>query len=269
VSEAGPISAARRVWLRPALGLGTLALLLIVWELATRLHLVSSFYFPPFSEVVVTLGQQLTGGSLGQDTAITLIRTVVGYAIAVAVGIGAGLLMGASRRVAGLFQPTVELMRPLPMPALIPVAMLLLGIGDSMKITMIAVSALWPILINTVDGVVGVDPQLVEAARSMRAGRARLVREVLLPAAAPQIAAGMRVAMPIALIVGLVSEMIGASNGLGYFIVYAQRSFAFRNMFAGIVLLALVGFALNRAFLTAEQRVLEWHYRRTARTEVL
>ena len=259
----------RRDRRRAVLGVGTLALLLVLWELATRLRLVSAFYFPPFSDVIVTLGQQLTEGTLGRDAAITLGRTAIGYAIAVVLGVGIGLLMGSSRFFAGLLQPTVELMRPLPMPAIIPVAMLFLGIGDEMKIAMVALSALWPILINTVDGVVGVDPQLVETARSLRAGRLRVVRAVLLPAALPQIATGMRVAMPIALIIGLVSEMIGATNGLGYYIVYAQRSFAFRNMFAGIILLAVVGYALNRAFLVGERRILAWHYRRSARSETL
>lgn len=249
---------------RLVLGLGVLAALLGTWELVTRLHIVSAFYFPPFSDVMGTLVSLLIGGTLLGDASITLGRMVAGYGVAALVGIGLGLVMGSNRFVGGLLQPLVELLRPLPMPAVIPVAMLFLGIGDAMKIAMVAGSCLWPILLNTVDGVVGVDPYLVDAARSLRVDRWGLLRLVLLPAAAPRIAAGLRVSLPIALIIALVSEMVGATNGLGYFVVYAQRTFQFREMFAGIVLLGIVGYVLNRAFSAGEARLLGWHHRRTA-----
>jgi len=124
---------------------------------------------------------------------------------------------------------------------------------------MIAFSAFFPVLLNTYSGVRSVDPVQLQTAATFGVSRARVLRQVVLPAAAPSIFTGMRISLAVALIVMVISEMVAASNGIGYFILAAQRGFKVREMFAGVVTLALVGYGLNRLFLAVENRVLAWH----------
>jgi NitT/TauT family transport system permease protein len=147
----------------------------------------------------------------------------------------------------------------MPPVALIPVLILLVGIGDEMKVIVVAFASLFPILLNTVDGVRGVHPTLLDVARTFHFSELATLRRVILPAALPQIVAGLRISLAIALIVALVSEMIGATAGMGYFVLQAQRGLRIRDMYAAIVMLALLGYALNWLFLLFEARLLAWH----------
>ena len=189
----------------------------------------------------------------------TLSRMAVGYGLAAVLGIALGLVMGRWRAVYELFEPLVEFVRPMPPVALIPILLLLLGIGNEMKIALVAFASLFPILLNTIDGVRSVHPTMLDVARTFRLSRPDVLRKVILPAALPQIVAGLRISLAIALIVALVSEMVGATEGLGYFVLQAQRGLRIRDMYAAIVLLALLGYTLNALFLLVEARVLAWH----------
>jgi ABC-type nitrate/sulfonate/bicarbonate transport system permease component len=272
---------ARRAWAAPwasaalglalrrqALGLVTLAALLVVWEAASRTRLLNPQLVPPVTDILATFGQLWTDRPFPQQTFVTqtvatLWRMAVGYVAAAVLGIGLGLLMGRSRAMADLFSPLIEFLRPMPPVALIPILLLLVGIGDQMRLIIITFAAFFPILLNTIDGVRGVHPTLLDVARTFRFRGLDLLCRVIFPAALPQIVAGLRISLAIALIVALVSEMVGATNGLGYFILQQQRGLRIRETYAAMVQLALVGLVLNALFVALEGRVLAWHRQST------
>jgi ABC-type nitrate/sulfonate/bicarbonate transport system permease component len=183
-----------------------------------------------------------------------------GYVIGVVLGIVLGLLMGYVRFFYNLLEPITEVLRPIPSPAYLPIVILFLGIDDEMKVFMIAFAALFPVLLNTYSGVRSVDPVQLQTARTFGVSGRKLLWQIVLPASAPYIFTGMRVSLALALIVMVISEMVAASSGIGYFILSAQRGFKIREMFAGVLTLAALGYILNRAFLAIENRVLAWHY---------
>jgi ABC-type nitrate/sulfonate/bicarbonate transport system permease component len=177
----------------------------------------------------------------------------------VVLGVGVGLLLGALRTVQQAVQPVTEFLRALPAVALIPFGILVFGLGDTMKIFIIVSGSVWPILLNTIDGVRGVDRGLLEMARAYNVGRGARLREIVVPATLPRVVAGMRTSMSIAIILMVVSEMVASRDGVGYFVLESQRRFAIGDMWAGILLLGLIGYVSNFLFVSAERRVLHWH----------
>jgi ABC-type nitrate/sulfonate/bicarbonate transport system permease component len=174
-----------------------------------------------------------------------------------------GLLIGYWRVFYALLEPLIELIRPIPPPALVPIYILLLGIEDRMKITVTIVSAVFPIIVSTIQGVRSVDPLLVDTARTFGYSGLAVVRRIILPASLPSIFAGMRISLATALIVTIFAEMLAGDSGVGYFILNAQRSFAIPAMYAGVLTLAVIGYAFNRLFVSAEHLLLRWHFDRT------
>ena len=161
----------------------------------------------------------------------------------------------------------MEFLRAIPPPALLPFAILVIGVGNSMKVFIIAFVCIWPILLNTIAGVTGVDPTLLETTRVYGISRRDRLWRVMLPAASPQIFAGMRTSLSLALILMVISEMVASTNGIGYFVLQSQRTFAIPEMWSGILLLGILGYTLNGAFVLIERRVLRWH--RGARASAL
>ena len=240
-------------------------LLLVAWGLASAGS--ETYYFPPLTEILSTFADTWLFERVGSDVVPSLVRMGLGFGIAVVLAIFSGLLLGMSARSRRAAAPIVEFLRAIPPPALLPFAILVIGVGDSMKVFIIAFVCLWPILLNTIDGVTGVDPTLRETARMYGiGGRDRLVR-VMLPAASPQIFAGMRTSLSLALILMVISEMVASTNGIGYFVLQSQRTFAIPEMWSGILLLGILGYILNGAFVLIERRVLRWH--RGARASAL
>ena len=217
------------------------------------------YYFPPLKDVLETFKDTWLFDRFGSDVVPSLIRLLAGYVIAVAVGVGGGIALGLSPVLRRVSEPIVEFLRAIPAPALLPFALLVLGVGNDSKIFVIAFVCLWPILLNAVDGVSGVDPTLVDTGRVYRIPARDRLRHVVLPAAAPQIFAGMRTSLSLALILMVISEMVASSNGIGYFVLQSQRSFAIPEMWSGIILLGLLGYAFNAVFLMLERRALAWH----------
>jgi ABC-type nitrate/sulfonate/bicarbonate transport system permease component len=249
------------------LGLLLIGSLLLTWELSVRTGAVQAITWPAFSSVVVALSRQLLGGELLGEMLVTLERLFVGYALAVVVGVGLGVLMGYFKFFFNLLEPLVESLRPIPSPAYLPMAILFLGIGDLMKVVLSALACVFPILVNTYSGVRGVDPVQIQTARTFGLGSWATIRTVVLPAAAPFIAAGMRTSLAVALIVSIIAEMVASTNGVGYYILQTQRSFRVPEMYAGMVALGILGYALNRVFLLVESRAIGWHLRSTARED--
>jgi ABC-type nitrate/sulfonate/bicarbonate transport system permease component len=217
------------------------------------------FYFPPLKDVLTTFKDTWLFDRVGSDVVPSLVRLFIGYFIAVAVGVGGGIALGLSPMLRKATDPIVEFLRAVPAPALLPFALLVLGVGNDSKIFVIAFVCVWPVLLNAVDGVAGVDPTLVDTGRVYRIPARDRLRHVVLPAAAPQIFAGMRTSLSLALILMVISEMVASSNGIGYFVLQSQRSFAIPEMWSGIILLGILGYAFNAVFLLLERRALAWH----------
>jgi ABC-type nitrate/sulfonate/bicarbonate transport system permease component len=252
-------------WLATGLEITVPLLALVLWGVLSAGS--DTYYFPPLTEILETFAETWLFERVGSDVVPSLVRMGLGFAIAAMLGIGGGLLLGLSRRARLAAEPIVEFLRAIPPPALLPFAILVIGVGSAMKVFIIAFVCLWPILLNTVDGVRGVDPTLGDTTRVYGIpARDRLWR-VMLPAASPQIFAGMRTSLSLALILMVISEMVASTNGIGYFVLQSQRSFAIPEMWSGILLLGILGYVLNAAFVLIERRVLRWH--RGARASAL
>jgi ABC-type nitrate/sulfonate/bicarbonate transport system permease component len=234
------------------------AVLFAAWWFGTENS--QNFYLPPLREILGRFGEVWTGERLRTDVLPSVIRLAAGYAIAVLAGVSLGVLVGSDRTVRAVLEPVLEFFRAIPPPVLVPVIMLFAGIGDTMKVVVIAAGCVWPILLNTVEGVRAVDGILADTCRSYGiAGSARL-RHLVLRSASPQIAAGARQALSIGIILMVISEMFAASNGLGFAIVQFQRGFAIPDMWSGILLLGLLGLVLSVLFRLAEGRALAWYH---------
>jgi ABC-type nitrate/sulfonate/bicarbonate transport system permease component len=251
--------------LAPALEVTVPILVLVAWGLASAAS--DTYYFPPLTDILSTFADTWLFERVGSDVVPSLVRMGLGFGIAVVVAISTGLLLGMSRRSRRAAAPIVEFLRAIPPPALLPFAILVIGVGDSMKVFIIAFVCVWPVLLNTIDGVTGVDPTLRDTTRMYGVSpRDRLLR-VMLPAASPQVFAGMRTSLSLALILMVISEMVASTNGIGYFVLQSQRTFAIPEMWSGILLLGILGYVLNGAFVLIERRVLRWH--RGARASAL
>jgi ABC-type nitrate/sulfonate/bicarbonate transport system permease component len=243
---------------RAALVIALPAVLFVVWFVATEGS--TNFYVPSLRSILAAFADTWTPARLRADVLPSVVRLAVGYLVAVLLGVGVGVLIGEHRRLRATVEPVLEFFRAVPPPVLVPVIVLFAGIGDGMKVIVIVSGCVWPILLNTVEGVRAVDGVLIDTARSYCiSGFARL-RKLVLPAAGPRIVTGMRQALSIAIILMVISEMFAASNGLGFAIVQFQRSFAIPEMWSGIILLGLLGFLLSELFRLAERRVLAWYY---------
>lgn len=253
----------------PWTGLGVLLGCLLGWEVLARQSAALAAYFPPASGVLLTLAQNIGSGELGRHAAASLRRFAEGYALAALLSVGAGLCLGIWRPLYTLFEPVIELLRPMPSPATIPIAILFFGIEDQMKVAVTVYACSWPILLNTIDGVRSVDRVLVDTAATFRLSPWERFWKVMLPAASPQIVTGLRVSLAIALILVTTSEMVVSNDGLGFYILDRQRSFQIREMYAAIVALAVIGYGLNRLFLALDGWVMAWHKGLTRKEEIL
>jgi ABC-type nitrate/sulfonate/bicarbonate transport system permease component len=243
---------------RVLLAIALPAVLFAAWWFGTANS--ENFYVPPLSEILRTFGEVWTGERLRTDVLPSVLRLFAGYAVALVAGVALGVLVGSNRTVRAVLEPVLEFFRAIPPPVLVPVIMLFAGIGDTMKVVVIAAGAVWPVLLNTVEGVRAVDGVLADTCRSYRiTGPARL-RHLVLRSASPQIVTGARQALSIAIILMVISEMFAASNGVGFAIVQFQRGFAIPDMWSGILLLGLLGLVLSVLFRLVERRALGWYH---------
>jgi len=240
-------------------GLALIGLLLAGWEALARSGVLATVAFPPFSRVSEALWGLVASGQIAGLLLPSLERLVIGYVIGLVLGVAFGVLMGYFRAAHALLEPITEVLRPIPSPAYVPIAILFLGLGNEMKIFTIAFSCFFPILLNTYSGVRSVDVIQINTARTFGKSAGATLRKVILPAALPQIFTGMRISLAIALIMVVISEMVASVDGIGYFILNAQRSFRVPDMYAGVITLGLLGYALNALFVRVERRVLRWH----------
>jgi ABC-type nitrate/sulfonate/bicarbonate transport system permease component len=217
-------------------------------------------FWPPLSDIVDAFGPTWLEGRFGRDGVPSILRMLAGFGIALVLGVAGGLLIGSFTALRDYAEPLLEFFRAVPPPVLIPVVMLFAGIGDTMKVLVIAFGCLWPILLNTVEGVRGIDEVLSDTARTYRLDRVQRVRDVVLRGASPNIAVGARQALSLAVILMVISEMFAASNGIGFTIVQFQRNFEIAAMWSGILLLGLIGVSLALVFNLIERRSLRWYH---------
>jgi len=253
-------------WLKTSRGSGVILILLLLalWQFSA-LYVMDTPTWPPVTRIFQAWISDLLDGTLITNLLATFWRQMLGYWLAVVFGIGVGLAMGYFRVAYNLMEPLIEVFRPIPGPAYLPVLVLFVGIGDEMKVVLILVASLFPILLNTYSGVRAIDPVQFDTARTLGLTTMQTLREIVLPAALPQILTGMRISLAISLILAILSEMIVSNDGLGYFTLLAERTFKVPDMYAGIFTLAIFGYALNRLFLLGEARLIRWHQESSGR----
>jgi ABC-type nitrate/sulfonate/bicarbonate transport system permease component len=235
-------------------------LLLMIWELSARGSPKLQLYFPPMSQIIAGLAQSLASGTMVQHLTVTVGRFLAGYWLSAAIAVTVGVILGYFRFLHSLFEMLIEFLRPMPSVAIIPVAILLLGIGDSMIVAVTVYASVWPILINTIDGVRRVDVTLIDTGRTFGLKRRQILWQIILPGASPYIVTGLRIGLSIALILVTTAEMVAGSKGLGFFILDEERAMNSANMYAGIVLVALLGYLMNRLFLALEAGAMRWRH---------
>src|SRR5215470_1641800 len=236
--------------------------LLGIWELTAQAGWVPPLIVPPFSKILASFFSLVETGQIPWQILASLKRSFAGYLLAAAIFIPLGLLMGLFDAFHRGLEVIIEMLRPIPPPVVIPVAMLFFGLEDEMKIFVIVFSCAWPILLNTIDGVKNIDGVLINTARTFGLSRSQIIWQVVLPACSPQIMTGLRVSLPIMLILVVISEMVGSTDGIGYFILDSQRRFKVAQMYAGMLALAILGYALNRLFNLLQRVLLPWHERK-------
>lgn len=238
-----------------------IAAFLALWEIVPRTGLVDGIFLPPFSRVAVAWWTLLTDGTLWLNLSASLVRSLAGAGLAIVIAVPLGILVGWYKPVADLLNPLLELFRNTAPIAIMPVFVLLLGLGEQSKIALVLFACTWPIILNTVSAVRTVDPLLVKSARSLGFPTYAIFVKVILPSAVPQIFTGVRIAAASAVMVLVAAEMVGAKAGLGFLINTAQYNFEVPEMYAGIVTISLLGLLLNQILVTAERRLSRWRTR--------
>lgn len=237
---------------------GLVLALAVLWELAPRLGLTDPTFLPPLTEVLAAGWVLAQNGQLWEHTSISLARSLGGLSIAIVAAIPLGLAIGWYQRLGQALNPLIELLRNTAPLALLPVFLLLLGIGEVSKLSIVVYACAWPLLLNTIAAVRQVDPLLVKSARTMGATPRQLFVKVILPASVPTIFVGIRLAAASAMLVLIAAEMVGAKAGLGYLIIYAQYSFLIGDMYFGIIAITAIGVALNYALQQLERHFTAW-----------
>ncbi|HXX51091.1 MAG TPA: ABC transporter permease [Xanthobacteraceae bacterium] len=244
---------------RGGAGIFSILVLLIAWEAFARSGKVTAFMLPPFSAVAERIYADAISGELWRNLSVTMFRAMTGFFIAAAGGIALGAAMARSRVMRWFFDPIISVGFPMPKIAFLPIIILWLGLYDVSKICIVVFDAIFPVVTATLAGIASVDKELIWSGRNMGASERELLWQVAFPAALPQILTGLQVALPIALIVAIVAEMAMGGYGLGGAMMSASRFADSRGVFAGIVEIAIVGYALIKAMAVIRRRLLIWH----------
>jgi ABC-type nitrate/sulfonate/bicarbonate transport system permease component len=237
----------------------TIILLLVAWEAFARSGAVTTFLLPPLSLVLERVWEDAIAGDLAANLGQTMYRVLIGFGIAAASGVGLGILIARNRVTRWFFDPIISVAFPMPKIAFLPVFMLWFGLYDLSKVTMIVFNAIFPVVIATVTSTQGVDKELLWSARSLGARDHQLLWEIILPAALPQILTGLQVALPVSMIVAVVTEILMGGAGIGGAMIQASRFADSPGVFAGIIEIAVAGFILVKGIALLRRRLLRWH----------
>lgn len=251
---------ARQAWIWRAInvkGWAFVVAVTVLLEAITRAGFISE-YFPPPTEMFGALARGLVSGEISSQIGATLLAYAEGLGLAAILAVFVGILMGRFRTFYNTVKVIVELLRPVPAVSLIPLAILLFGLGYGMRVSVIAFAAFWPILINTFYGVRAIDPVGADTARNFGLSSAAILWRVTLPSALPSIATGFRISAAIALVLAITAELIAGDSGIGYYVAQTEQANRLPEMYAGILFAGILGYALNLLFRTIEQNVLFW-----------
>jgi ABC-type nitrate/sulfonate/bicarbonate transport system permease component len=244
---------------RSGAGIFSILVLLIAWEAFARSGKVTAFMLPPFSAVAERIYADAIAGDLWRNLGVTMFRAMTGFVIAAIGGVTLGAMMARNKFVRWFFDPIISVGFPMPKIAFLPIIILWLGLYDVSKISVVVFDAIFPVVTATLAGLACVEKELIWSGRNMGASERELMWQVALPAALPQILTGLQVALPIALIVAIIAEMAMGGYGLGGAMMSASRFADSRGVFAGIVEIAIVGYALIKAMALVRRRLLLWH----------
>jgi sulfonate transport system permease protein len=234
-----------------------------IWWVASASS--SNVFIPSLESILTSLGRDLSNGVIASGATYSLTNLAAGLLIAVAAGIAGGLVLGETKRLREIVDPVIHFFRSVPQAALVPLIIGAFGIGQGPKIYTIAFACMWPVLLNTIDGVLGVEPTIRKFSKVYRIPRGLHFRKVVLPAALPQIVAGVRVALPIGITVMVVSELFAANKGLGYYILNSSATFMVPETWAGALLVGVIGYILSLLFIVFERRILSWYFKSGAK----
>jgi sulfonate transport system permease protein len=229
-----------------------------IWQLIANLRLVSPVFLPGPDRAWAALVRGFASGDLWDKLLGTLGHMAGGWFVASIAGIALGAMIGSSRTMRSYVAPSLELLRPLPVSAVIPVAIAMLGLTQSMALSVIAFGAIWPMLLATIHGFAAVEPRLYEVARSLHLSQPAIIFKIALPSASPDILSGMRLSLTVALILSVVCEILAGLDGLGHWVLLSARSFRSADLFAGVILLGAIGYVTALAMSIVEQRLLKW-----------
>jgi ABC-type nitrate/sulfonate/bicarbonate transport system permease component len=235
-----------------------LLLLALAWEAVTRAGLISPSALPPLDQVGAAWYALARDGDLWHNGVSSITRGAAGLALAIGFGTAIGLLMAWYKPVQVVINPVVQFFYPMPKSALIPVMILWLGFGDVSKVATIFIGCMLPITLSAYNGARGTEQVLIWSARSMGASRARVLWEIVLPSALPELLSGIRTALALSFVLLVASELIVARSGLGYMIGWLGDGGAYDAMFAVVLTVALLGFAADRGYLMLTRRILAW-----------
>lgn len=237
---------------------------LVVVAIFVITSFANNIYFPPATEVIQTMAEGFTTGQLGVALGFSLVNFFSGYFIAAILGILLGLFLGEKPLVMSAFSPALNFTRALPFVALVPIFIIALGLGALPKIALIALGCIWPVMLNTVSGVMGISPSIRETVKTYRIRPMLNLRRITFMGALPEIFTGLRIAISVGIVMVVVSEMYGSTDGIGYYILFSGQRFAIRETWAATIVLAIVGYLLNMIFLWFEHLALGWYFLKPA-----
>lgn len=238
-----------------------IAVLILLWEALPSLGFVDEFLLPTFRTVLKCLSNLFLSGEMFRHIGASLGRSAVGFTLAVSVSVPLGILMGWFKGIERFMDPLIQASRNTSTLALYPVFILVFGLGESSKISIIIWGSIWPVLLNTISGVKGVDPLLVKLARSMGVSPFGVLWRVVLPMSLPSILTGLRLSAAASILMLVAAEMLGADRGLGFMVFYYQERYAIPEMFAGILSISVLGLLINSLLIRLEARLTQWKER--------
>ena len=241
-----------------AIGGASALALLVAWEALSRYSIIDPRFFPPPSQVIVELARMSLSGELWRDIGATMQRVALGFVLGAVPGVLIGLAMGLNRWVRVALNPIVAATYPLPKTAMLPLLLLIFGIGETSKVALLTIGVFFPVLINTLTGVLQIKSIYFDVGKNFSASRSRLVTTIAIPGALPTIIAGFRLGAGLALILVYVVEMVGADGGIGYMMWNAWNLFAVERMYVGLLVIAILGFLISLLFDLAERKLVPW-----------
>ena len=240
------------------LGIASPIALLVVWELAARAHLIDTRFFPAPSSVIAVLIEMLRSGELVTNTLVSLRRLALGTLVGGVPALVLGVAMGINRWVRAVVDPLVAATYPIPKSAILPLALLIFGLGEGSKIFMVAIGVFFPVVINATTGVLEINRIYLDVGRTYKANRWNTFWTIALPGALPVIMTGFKLGIGIGLVLIAIAEMIGAKSGLGYMIWTAWETFSVEQMYVGLFMIAIIGFVLTLALNELERFIIPW-----------